>query len=82
MLVCLQVSLILKDYGPGVRRIRYSRQGRDNQFWAGNYGTKFAFPSLALHLRRAGKSKSSVSSGADCLEELGRQPPVSLKRKN
>lgn len=35
-------------YPPGARRAMVVLRGKDSQFWAGNYGAKFASPSLAF----------------------------------
>jgi hypothetical protein len=33
-------------YGPGVRRALVVLRGKDEQFWAGFYGSKFSAPEL------------------------------------
>ncbi|XP_059489925.1 F-box only protein 6-like [Neocloeon triangulifer] len=45
-----KVSISIKNYDRGVRRIRFTRYGKDSQFWAGFYGTKFALPKVYLEL--------------------------------
>lgn len=36
------VSHEFRNYGPGLRQIRFEHGGRDLQFWAGHYGSKMA----------------------------------------
>ncbi|CAB3371235.1 Hypothetical predicted protein [Cloeon dipterum] len=48
-----KVCLTMGHYGKGVRKIRFIRKGQDNQFWAGFYGTKFAFCRVHLQLPKA-----------------------------
>ncbi|KAK9832784.1 hypothetical protein WJX81_000752 [Elliptochloris bilobata] len=38
----------LSGYPPGARRAMVVVRGKDSQFWAGNYGAKFASPSLTF----------------------------------
>ncbi|KHJ76572.1 F-box associated region, partial [Oesophagostomum dentatum] len=35
------VELVLKDYPSGMRKLGVLSRGKDTQFWAGNYGSKF-----------------------------------------
>ncbi|RVE70913.1 hypothetical protein OJAV_G00068600 [Oryzias javanicus] len=35
-----QMTHVFKDYGPGVRYIRFTHGGKDTQFWAGWYGVR------------------------------------------
>jgi hypothetical protein len=39
-------SHIFKGYGPGVRRAIVVLRGKDERFWAGHYGCKYAAPEL------------------------------------
>nr|XP_018899609.1 PREDICTED: F-box only protein 6-like [Bemisia tabaci] len=43
-----QVSHEFKNYGPGVRYVKYCHGGRDTQFWAGHYGAKITGSSVTL----------------------------------
>lgn len=35
-----QITHVFKNYGPGVRYIRFSHGGKDTQYWAGWYGIR------------------------------------------
>uniref|UniRef100_A0A3P9N8E0 F-box only protein 6-like n=1 Tax=Poecilia reticulata TaxID=8081 RepID=A0A3P9N8E0_POERE len=35
-----QMEYVFKDYGPGVRYVRFTHGGKDTQFWAGWYGIR------------------------------------------
>lgn len=37
---CFQMTHVFKDYGPGVRYIRFSHGGQDQVFWEGWYGIR------------------------------------------
>ena len=37
-----KVEHVFKDYGSGVRFVRFADGGKDTQFWAGHYGSKMA----------------------------------------
>lgn len=38
----LQFEHEFKNYGKGLRKIKFSHGGQDSQFWAGHYGSKMA----------------------------------------
>lgn len=35
-----QMIHVFKDYGPGVRYVKFSHGGKDSVFWAGWYGVR------------------------------------------
>ncbi|XP_069775211.1 F-box only protein 6-like [Narcine bancroftii] len=39
---------VFKDYGPGVRYVHFSHEGRDTQFWAGWYGIRVTNSSVTI----------------------------------
>ncbi|XP_005162141.1 uncharacterized protein isoform X1 [Danio rerio] len=39
---------VFKDYGPGVRFIRFTHGGKDTQFWAGHYGIRVTNSSVEI----------------------------------
>lgn len=47
-------------YPPGARRAMVVLRGKDSQFWAGNYGAKFASPSLAFACDGTGAAEAAV----------------------
>ncbi len=56
----------LRRYPPGARRAMVVLRGKDSQFWAGNYGAKFASPSLAFAGAPLGAAEqAAVDAAAD-----------------
>ncbi|GMT34592.1 hypothetical protein PFISCL1PPCAC_25889, partial [Pristionchus fissidentatus] len=45
-----KVEVVFEDYPSGVREIGILSQGKDQQFWAGNYGAKFANLQIRLEM--------------------------------
>ncbi|XP_051737081.1 F-box only protein 44-like [Ctenopharyngodon idella] len=43
-----QMTHVFKDYGPGVRFIRFTHGGKDRQFWAGHYGIRITNSSVKI----------------------------------
>ncbi|KAK9981842.1 hypothetical protein ABG768_001366 [Culter alburnus] len=43
-----QVTHVFKDYGPGVRFIRFTHGGKDTQFWKGWYGVRITNSSVEI----------------------------------
>ncbi|XP_062871939.1 F-box only protein 6-like [Trichomycterus rosablanca] len=43
-----QMTHTFKDYGPGVRFIRFTHGGKDTQFWAGHYGVRVTHSSVEI----------------------------------
>ncbi|KAG7323127.1 hypothetical protein KOW79_012829 [Hemibagrus wyckioides] len=43
-----QKTYTFKDYGPGVRFIRFKHRGKDTQFWAGHYGIRVTHSSVEI----------------------------------
>ncbi|RXN11256.1 F-box only 6-like isoform X3 [Labeo rohita] len=43
-----QMTHVFKDYGPGVRFIRFTHGGKDRQFWAGWYGIRVTNSSVEI----------------------------------
>ncbi|XP_032833184.1 F-box only protein 6-like [Petromyzon marinus] len=43
-----QVSHVFRDYGPGVRYLRFEHSGKDTQFWAGWYGARMTNSSVTV----------------------------------
>ncbi|KAK0404548.1 hypothetical protein QR680_017503 [Steinernema hermaphroditum] len=50
-----EVKHVFTNYPQGVRRIRMSSYGQDNQFWKGHYGSKMAHASIRLEFEFDGK---------------------------
>ncbi|XP_051737077.1 LOW QUALITY PROTEIN: uncharacterized protein fbxo44.9 [Ctenopharyngodon idella] len=44
-----QMTHVFKDYGPGVRFIRFTHGGKDTQFWAGHYGIRVTNSSVEIY---------------------------------
>ncbi|XP_056098238.1 uncharacterized protein fbxo44.9 [Rhinichthys klamathensis goyatoka] len=44
-----QMAHVFKDYGPGVRFIRFTHGGKDTQFWAGHYGIRLTNSSVEIY---------------------------------
>ncbi len=40
---------IFKNYGPGVRFIRFTHGGKDTKFWAGHYGVQVTNSSVEIY---------------------------------
>ncbi|XP_033097735.1 F-box only protein 44-like [Anneissia japonica] len=47
-----QVEHTFKNYGKGVRFIRFIHRGKDSQFWAGHYGSKMAGAQVRILIDR------------------------------
>ncbi|XP_056305080.1 F-box only protein 6-like isoform X3 [Danio aesculapii] len=43
-----KMTHVFKDYGPGVRLIRFTHGGKDTQFWAGHYGIRITNSSVEI----------------------------------
>ncbi|XP_051518640.1 F-box only protein 44-like [Myxocyprinus asiaticus] len=43
-----QMTHVFKDYGPGVRFIRFTHGGKDTQYWAGWYGIRITNSSVEI----------------------------------
>ncbi|XP_067873598.1 F-box only protein 6-like [Heterodontus francisci] len=43
-----EMTHVFKEYGPGVRYVRFSHEGRDTQFWAGWYGVRVTNSSVSI----------------------------------
>ncbi|XP_062888943.1 F-box only protein 6-like [Mobula hypostoma] len=43
-----EIVHVFKDYGPGVRYIQFSHEGKDTQFWAGWYGIRVTNSSVTI----------------------------------
>ncbi|XP_073794648.1 uncharacterized protein isoform X2 [Danio rerio] len=43
-----QTTHVFKNYGPGVRFIRFTHGGKDTRFWAGNYGIRITNSSVEI----------------------------------
>ncbi|KTG05348.1 hypothetical protein cypCar_00013624, partial [Cyprinus carpio] len=43
-----EMTHVFKDYGPGVRFIRFTHGGKDTQFWAGWYGIRVTNSSVEI----------------------------------
>ncbi|XP_072553323.1 F-box only protein 6-like [Salminus brasiliensis] len=44
-----QMTHVFKDYGPGVRYVRFTHGGKDTQFWAGWYGIRVTNSSVEVY---------------------------------
>uniref|UniRef100_A0A8C1D0U4 Uncharacterized protein n=1 Tax=Cyprinus carpio carpio TaxID=630221 RepID=A0A8C1D0U4_CYPCA len=44
-----EMSHVFKNYGPGVRFIRFTHGGNDTQFWAGHYGIRVTNSSVVIY---------------------------------
>uniref|UniRef100_A0A673GPN7 Si:dkey-147f3.4 n=1 Tax=Sinocyclocheilus rhinocerous TaxID=307959 RepID=A0A673GPN7_9TELE len=44
-----ETSHVFKNYGPGVRFIRFTHGGNDTQFWAGHYGIRVTNSSVVIY---------------------------------
>ncbi|KAF4110655.1 hypothetical protein G5714_007686 [Onychostoma macrolepis] len=44
-----QMSHVFKNYGPGVRFIRFTHGGNDTQFWKGHYGIRVTNSSVVIY---------------------------------
>ncbi|ROL53228.1 F-box only protein 6 [Anabarilius grahami] len=44
-----QMTHVFKDYGPGVRFIRFTHGGKDTQYWAGHYGIRVTNSSVEIY---------------------------------
>ncbi|XP_070695465.1 F-box only protein 6-like [Pempheris klunzingeri] len=44
-----QMTHVFRDYGPGVRYIRFTHGGKDTQFWAGWYGIRVTDSSVEIY---------------------------------
>ncbi|XP_038677900.1 F-box only protein 6-like [Scyliorhinus canicula] len=45
-----QITHVFENYGPGVRYVHFSHEGRDTQFWAGWYGVRVTNSSVTVEL--------------------------------
>ncbi|XP_072887834.1 F-box only protein 6-like [Hemitrygon akajei] len=43
-----EIVHVFKDYGPGVRYVHFSHEGKDTQFWAGWYGIRVTNSSVSI----------------------------------
>ncbi|XP_051895224.1 F-box only protein 6-like [Pristis pectinata] len=43
-----EIVHVFKDYGPGVRYVKFSHEGQDTQFWAGWYGIRVTNSSVTI----------------------------------
>ncbi|KAL1270711.1 hypothetical protein QQF64_029727 [Cirrhinus molitorella] len=43
-----QMTHVFKNYGPGVRFVRFTHGGKDTQFWAGHYGIRVTNSSVEI----------------------------------
>ncbi|RXN09562.1 F-box only 6-like protein [Labeo rohita] len=43
-----QMTHVFKNYGPGVRFVRFTHGGQDTQFWAGHYGVRITNSSVEI----------------------------------
>ena len=48
VIVTLQVTHVFSDYPKGVRKVKVTHRGKDKQFWAGHYGSKFTGTEVKL----------------------------------
>ncbi|XP_048035192.1 uncharacterized protein LOC125260737 [Megalobrama amblycephala] len=44
-----QMTHVFKDYGPGIRFIRFTHGGKDTQYWAGHYGIRVTNSSVEIY---------------------------------
>ena len=56
----MTVTLCMRRYPAGARRAIVVLRGKDSQFWAGNYGAKFASPSLAFACDSTGAAERAA----------------------
>lgn len=54
-----QVKHEFKNYGRGLRKIRFADGGRDRQHWAGHYGSKMAGAHVKVKIPDAIKRKNT-----------------------
>ncbi|XP_027000299.1 F-box only protein 6-like isoform X8 [Tachysurus fulvidraco] len=43
-----EMTYTFKDYGPGIRFIRFKHGGKDTQYWAGHYGIRVTHSSVEI----------------------------------
>lgn len=48
LMFIFQMIHVFRDYGPGVRYIRFAHGGKDTQFWAGWYGIRVTDSSVEI----------------------------------
>lgn len=68
---------VFKDYGPGVRFIRFTHGGQDTQYWAGWYGIRVINSSVeicpAAEQSRAETCPAAEQSCAETFKGAGAQ---------
>ncbi|XDV45750.1 hypothetical protein PO909_013789 [Leuciscus waleckii] len=64
-----EMTHVFKDYGPGVRFIRFTHGGKDTQFWAGHYGIRVTNSSVEICPAMLVTKACRPSSPSPCLCE-------------
>ncbi|XP_071383446.1 F-box only protein 6-like [Centroberyx affinis] len=70
-----QVTHVFKDYGPGVRYIRFIHGGKDTQFWAGWYGVRVTDSCVEICPSVMGVESSCPLGGAGSAGEVRGHTP-------
>lgn len=60
---------MFKNYGPGVRFIKFYHGGVDTQFWAGHYGSKMSGACVKLMIPLHASRRSSIAEDESDPEE-------------
>ncbi|XP_043929453.1 uncharacterized protein LOC122803834, partial [Protopterus annectens] len=48
----IKVSCVFRNYGPGVRFVKFFHRGKDTQWWAGHYGSRITNSTVIVSLQR------------------------------